>query len=74
MALVVLSYLLQCGNVGLAFSSLDFSVCHHRLQQLHHGIWGGVAGWWGHLNIEVDDKIRGKFLWFVLLKFKKFTI
>ena len=26
----------------------------------------GVAGWWGHLNIGVDDKIRGIFLRFVL--------
>jgi hypothetical protein len=70
-ALIVLSYLLQCGKVCLAFSSFGFSVCHHRLQQLHHGILGGVAGWWGHLNIEVDDKIRGKFLGFVWFKVLK---
>jgi hypothetical protein len=26
---------------------------------------GVVAGRRGHLNIEVDDKVRGKLLWFV---------
>jgi hypothetical protein len=33
---------------------------------------GVVAGRRVHLNNEVDHKIRGKFLWFVWVKFKKF--
>jgi hypothetical protein len=51
MALIVLGYLLQCGNIGLSFSSLGFSICHHHLEHLHHCILVGAAGWWGHLNI-----------------------
>ena len=70
MALVVLSYLLQRSDIGLAFSSLGFPVCHHHLQHLQHCILVGAAGWWGHLNIEVDDKVREKFLWFVCFKSK----
>jgi hypothetical protein len=41
------------------------------LQNLLHRIQVVVAGRRGHLNIEIDHKMRGKFLWFVWVKLLK---
>jgi len=63
-----LGYLLKRCQVGLTLCSVNFSVSYEHLQNLLHCVLVVVAGWRGHLNIEVDHKIRGKFLGFVLGK------